>query len=197
VESTSAPTINTYISDMLALEQHIATPLENQLNESDVANYSPALRVVRETYEGVQTRINALNARLDAVGGHAGSPIKHAISSVLGVAASAIDKSRKTAMSKALRDDYTALCLASAGYTMLHTTALGLRDEVTAALAQQHLADVAEQIMKISSTLPVIVLEELKGMGVPLEPSLCAIAEQDAEAAWKEGARRSGSASAN
>jgi len=186
----TAPTINTYISDMLALEQHIATPLEKQVNDSDVQAVPAALRAVREALDIVYRHIGKLEARLDAVGGHRGSPVKNAVSSAVGVAASAIDKVRKTEVSKDLRDDYTALSLSSAGYTMLHTTALGLGDEKTAALAKDHLADVAAIILKIGSVLPVVVLAELQQEGVAVQTTIAATAERAVEAAWKEGAAR-------
>jgi ferritin-like metal-binding protein YciE len=187
----TAPTINTYISDMLALEQHIATPLENQVNDSDVQAQPAALRVIQEALTTVQHHISALETRLDAVGGHSGSPVKNAVSSAFGVAASAIDKVRKTEVSKNLRDDYTALSLSSAGYTMLHTTALGLGDAQTAALAKEHLADVATAIMKINSALPTVVLAELREEGVNVSVDAAQTAERDSEAAWKEGGARS------
>jgi ferritin-like metal-binding protein YciE len=185
------PTINTYISDMLALEQHIATPLEQQLNDSDVQAQPTALRVVREALDIVQTHIGKLEARLDAVGGHSGAGVKSAVSTVMGAAASAVNKVRKTEVSKNLRDDYTALSLAAAGYTMLHTTAMGLSDDTTAALAKDHLTDVATVIMKINSILPTVVLTELQAEGAPVSPTVSAAAERDAEAAWKEAGARS------
>ena len=187
----AVPTINTYISDMLAVETHIATPLENQVNDSDVTAQPTAFKVVRETLDIVQQHIGRLEARLDAVGGHAGAPVKNAVTTAVGAAAAAINNVRKTGVSKSLRDDYTALSLSSAGYTMLHTTALGLGDTETAALAQQHLADVATQIMKIGSVLPVVVLAELSEEGATIDPTVSSQAESDATAAWKAGAARS------
>jgi ferritin-like metal-binding protein YciE len=186
---TTAPTINTYLSDMLALEQHIATPLQNQVN-SAIEAQPAALRVIREAFDIVQRHISTLEERLDAVGGHAGSPVKNAVSSVFGAAAAAIDKARKTEVSKSLRDDYSALSLSSAGYTMLHTTALGLGDDQTAALAKAHLADVATAIMKINGVLPTVVLVELRQEGVNVTPAVAQTAERDAEAAWIEGGER-------
>ncbi len=191
--TSTAPTINTYISDMLALEQHIETPLQAQINDADVQAAPAAIRVIRETYDTVLARITALEARLDAVGGHAASPIKNAVTSLFGAAAAVIDKARKTEVSKALRDDYTALCLASAGYTMLHTTALGLGDHATATLAENHLSGVATQIMKINKVIPAIVLGELSEMGVSVDPTVAATAEKDSEEAWSKGAAASAS----
>ncbi len=182
----ATPTINTYISDMLALEQHMQTPLQHQIDDSDVQQSPAAIRVIRETLATVDQHIAALEARLDAVGGHSGSPVKNAVSTVVGVAAGLIDKTRKTGVSKALRDDYTALSLSSAGYTMLHTTALGLGDHATATLAETHLTDVATQIMKISKTLPVVVLAELQEEGVEVEPSVASTANRNADQAWQQ-----------
>jgi ferritin-like metal-binding protein YciE len=189
--STTTPTINTYISDMLALEQHVATPLENQMNDSAVAAIPVAQRAIREALDTVHRHIGKLEARLDAVGGHSGAGVKNAVSSAVGAAASAINNARKTEVSKNLRDDYTALCLTSAGYTMLHTTALGLGDTQTATLAQGHLADTAAAIMKISKSLPVAVLAELKDEGVNVDVTVAETAQRDAESAWKEGGARS------
>ncbi|MGD0474685.1 MAG: hypothetical protein ABSB70_15925 [Candidatus Velthaea sp.] len=191
MSQATAPTINTYISDMLALEQHIATPLQGQVDDSDVQAQPIALRVIQEALDTVQRHISTLQTRLDAVGGHNGSPVKNAVSTAFGTAASAINKVRKTEVSKNLRDDYTALSLSSAGYTMLHTTALGLGDAQTAALAKEHLADVATAIMKISRALPTVVLAELQQEGVNVTPDVAQTAERDAEAAWKEGGARS------
>ncbi len=191
MSQATAPTINTYISDMLALEQHIATPLQGQVDDSDVQAQPIALRVIQEALDTVQRHISTLQTRLDAVGGHNGSPVKNAVSTAFGTAASAINKVRKTEVSKNLRDDYTALSLSSAGYTMLHTTALGLGDAQTAALAKEHLADVAAAIMKISRALPTVVLAELQQEGVNVTPDVAQTAERDAEAAWKEGGARS------
>ncbi len=189
--TTSAPTINTYISDMLALQQHIATPLQNQANDADVQAIPTARRVISEALDVVTRHISKLEARLDAAGGHNGAPVKNAVSTAVGAAAAAINKVRKTEVSKNLRDDYSALCLSSAGYTMLHATALGLNDDATATLAKEHLADVATIIMKINSVLPVVVLTELENEGVPVAPAVAQAAERDSEAAWKAGAQRS------
>jgi ferritin-like metal-binding protein YciE len=188
--TSTAPTINTYISDMLSLETHIATPLEQQVEDSDVQAIPIARRVIQEALDTVHAHIGKLEARLDAVGGHSGAPIKNAVSSAVGAAASAINKVRKTEVSKNLRDDYTALCLSSAGYTMLHTTALGLGDTATAQLAKDHLADVATVIMRLNKALPTVVLTELQQEGVAVSASVAETAEADAKDAWKEGGAR-------
>jgi len=188
---TTKPTINTYVSDMLALELHIEQPLAHQAKDESVANFADVARVVNEALTLTQSHIRALEQRLQELGGHAGSPVKSGIASALGAAASAIGDARKTEVSKYLRDDYSALCLASASYTMLHTTALGLSDSATASLAQRHLADYATTVMRISATLPIVVLAELRSEGVVIDASVASDAERDVENAWKEGGARS------
>ena len=187
----TTPTINTYVSDILALEKHIRKPLAHQADDTDIQASEPASRIVRETLGVVDTHEAALEERLNAVGGHAGSPVKSGVAEALGNAATAIGNVRKTEVSKYLRDDYAALCLASAGYTMLQTTARGLHDSATAELAEKHLADYATLIMKINATLPSVVLAELADEGASVDSSIVDDAKRASEEAWREGAARS------
>lgn len=189
--NTTKPTMNTYVSDMLALERHLLQPLESQAKDEDVSKSTHASRVVEEALTLTRAHIDALDKRLEAIGGHAGSPVKSAVASALGVAASAIGGVRKTNVSKDLRDDNAALALASAGYTMLHTTALALGDTTTASLAQKHLADTATVVMRLSAALPIVVLAELREEGVAIDASVTAEAERNVENAWREGGSRS------
>ena len=186
-----APTINTYISDMLGLERHMLVPFEKQQSDADVQAQSGAKRLVDKIATTSKSHIDALTARLDAVGGHAASPIKSGFASAIGAVASAIDGVRKTEVSKDVRDDYTAMCLASAGYTMLHTTALALGDHETANLAEKHLSDYAACVMAASAVLPSLVLSELTAEGLTIDPSVAAKARKDTEEAWTAGAKRS------
>jgi ferritin-like metal-binding protein YciE len=189
--STTKPTINTYVSDMLALERHIAQPIGHQAKDEAVAKSPRAARVVNEALSISQAHIDALERRLEALGGHSASAVKSGVASAVGVAAAAIGNARKTEVSKYLRDDYSALALASAGYTMLHTTALAMGDPTTAELAQRHLADVATTVMRISATLPAIVLDELREEGVPVTGDVASAADRAVDEAWKQGAARS------
>lgn len=185
------PTINTYVSDMLALERHMLQPLRHQIVDDDVKSCAPALRVVQRALDTIEAHESALKARLDALGGHAGEGVKSGVASAVGGIAAAIGNVRKTEVSKDLRDDYTALCLASASYTMLHTTALGLGDMTTADLAKRHLADYATLIMRANAALPMVVLGELQADGVRVEPGVADEAKQNSEDAWREGGARS------
>jgi ferritin-like metal-binding protein YciE len=188
----NAPTINTYLSDMLALENHVRQPLKSQSEDSEIQKSAQASQVIKLALKSVEAHIVALEARLNAVGGHSGTGIKTGVATVLGAAASAVGNVRKTEVSKDLRDDYSALSLTSAGYTMLHATALGLGDSATAALAKSHLTDVADVIMRVNEALPAVVLAELKQEGVAVDASVVTTAERNLQEAWREGGARSG-----
>jgi hypothetical protein len=193
----TAPTINTYLSDMLALERHVLQPLQHQVEDEDVVAMPSAHRVVAEAVAISQKHERALETRLESLGGHAGSPVKSTVSAALGGIAAAIGNARKTEVAKYLRDDYTAMSLASAGYTMLQTTARAFNDEATARLATQHLADYATIIMTLSATLPTATIADLKNDGATIDESVTAEAERVTEQAWREGVERSGRAATN
>jgi len=140
-------TLATYVSDMLALERHIARPVAHQQNASETANYATAGTLIDRIASISTSHIAALEARLSDLGGNANHPLKAAWAGLLGAGATAVSGARKTKVSKYLRDDHTALSLASISYTMLYTTAVGLGDSTTASLAKRHLADIAPLIM--------------------------------------------------
>lgn len=186
----SMPTINMHISDMLGLERHMLVPFEKQQNDEDVQALAGAKRLVDTIATTSKQHIDALTSRLDEVGGHSGSQLKWGFASALGNVASAIGGVRKMEVSKDIRDDYTAMCLASAGYTMLHTTALALGDHETADLAKKHLSDYAACVLKASAVLPSVVLSELSQDGLSIDSSVAAKAQKDTEEAWSAGASR-------
>ena len=189
--ATTKPTINTYVSDMLALERHIVQPLEHQSKDAVAQKYPDAYRAIAEAFTSTQARITALESRLEALGGHAGSGVKSGVAATLGNVAAAIGDARKTEFSKYLRDDYSALALASASYTLLHTTALALGDATTASLAQTGLTSVATSVMRLSKTLPVTVLAELREEGLAIDASVVSEAQRHVDQAWQDGGARS------
>jgi len=108
----------------------------------------------------------------------------------LGAVAAAIGDARKTEVSKYLRDDSTALALATVSYTMLNATARGLGDNETAALAKQLLADYTPLVMKIGKILPSVVLQELADDGETVVVTAAELAKEDSKNAWDSGEQR-------
>jgi hypothetical protein len=178
-------TIATYVGDMLALERHIRGPLDRQINDDETARFPDAASITVRIRSLVEDHERALDAQLEALGGDGASGVKSAWSQVLSVGAAAIGGSRKSKVSKSLRDDYTALGLATISYTMLHTTALGLGDDLTAALAKRHLDDYAPIVMEISRAIPGVVLQELRDDGEDVRVTAAELAERNTQASWK------------
>lgn len=177
--------IQTYVSDMLALERHIAQPLQRQLDMDDTRKFAGAHAVIAQIKALTDSHVTALEQCLEQLGGHAASPIKSAFSTLLGAGAAAIDSVRKTKVSKALRDDYTALNLAAISYTMLLATATGLGDATVADLAKRHLADYAQVIMTINQIIPEVVLQELQVDGENVQLGAGDVIRQQTNDVWK------------
>ncbi|MCD6028113.1 MAG: hypothetical protein K0S78_287 [Thermomicrobiales bacterium] len=156
-------TIADYVGDMTALEAHIEEALDKQLKE--VEDDAVALAAVQGFHDTVKRHRDTLRALQEETGSTAGNPIKDAGAALLGKAAGVIDMVRTEGISKSLRDDYSAFSLAAISYSMLHTTANGLGDARVAALAERHLQDHAEAIIRINEIMPEVVARELEKDG--------------------------------
>ncbi|MDP9111592.1 MAG: hypothetical protein M3M96_08170, partial [Candidatus Eremiobacteraeota bacterium] len=116
--------------------------------------------------------------------------LKSAVVEVEGMVAGAIDKMRKTKVTKALRDDYTALALCCAGYSALLTTANGLGELRVSSLAQRMLGDYSQMIMEIGEALPAVVVQELRATGLDIDTATAETSRSQINQAWSGGARR-------
>jgi ferritin-like metal-binding protein YciE len=177
--------LQTYVSDMLALESHIDQPLKSQLGMQDADRYPEAKAAISQMFALCENHVTALTACLAELGGHEASGIKSAWSSLLGFGAAAIDSARKTKVSKSLRDDYTALNLAAISYTMLHATAVGLGNDTVAELAKRHLADYARCVMQVAQIIPTVVLAELRDDGQNVVTGAAETIRQQTNEIWK------------
>ncbi len=152
-------TIADYVGDMAALESHIEEALDRQLIE--VKDDPEALAAVRDFHDMVKQHRDTLKAMEEETGKTIGTPIKEAGAALIGKAAGIIDLLRTEGISKGLRDDYAAFSLAAISYSMLHTTAIALGDNRVASLAERHLRDHADAIMRINEIMPGVVMREL------------------------------------
>src|SRR5215208_4045524 len=162
-----------YVADMAAVEKHIIEAIERQLGDDDTKKFPEALQLLRRI-EGTLTRhVQALESHIESFpGGGIATTVKETVTGVLGVFAGLYDKVRKEPISRALRDDYTALNLAAVSYTMLHTSALALHHQPTADLALRNLRDLAPLIMEINEVVPQVVVRELTEEGKAYDASL-------------------------
>lgn len=159
-QSKSEEILLMYINDVLALERDIKEAVSRQIEDDDVRHSPEAAAFLQALLSSTGARLTGLGELSESLGGGAGM-IKEAVTAAAGLLAGLYGKVRKHAVSRILRDDYTALALASTAYSMLYTTAVALRSKTTAALAQRHLREVTPLIMALSQIIPPVVVAEL------------------------------------
>lgn len=179
----------TYVSDMLALEEHIRIPLTAQAEDKDFAQYFNAATLVARISALCELHIETLKSSLESLGGHELSATKTVVTNIEGWFAGAIDKIRKTKVAKALRDDYTALALCSVSYSMLLSTANAFGDARVSELAQRHLRDYAQAIMEIGDIMPDVVVQDLRLTGLEVQAGTIDLSRSQIADSWRSGAQ--------
>ncbi len=176
--------INSYIGDMLGLEDHIEKAIRGQLE--DLKAYPDVVAELRQIHRKAEHHIadlRALSERRQA--GGVKESVKRAGAAVLGAAAGAIDLVRTEGLPKNLRDDYTALSLASIGYVMLHTTGLTFDDREVAELAHQGFTDYAEAVSRLQASIPAAVVAFFRQEGLPAREDVVSQIRRTIEEVWQ------------
>jgi ferritin-like metal-binding protein YciE len=180
--------INSYVTDMLALEQHINKAITGQIEDLD-EEYPEVVRILRTVESETERHIDALKALSErrVEGGQAlADVVKRAGSAILGAGAAAVDFVRNEKLPKNLRDDYTATSLAAIGYVMLHTTALSLGDREVADLAHRHLKDHARNVMLLHNVIPGAVITFLQKDELPARADALNEISRNLESVWSD-----------
>jgi hypothetical protein len=176
--------INSYITDMLALEEHIDKAVRGQLE--DLEDYPEVTRDLKQILRKVEHHVSDLKGLSDRRGARGPTDaIKRAGSTLLGLGAAAIDLVRNEGLPKNLRDDYTAFSLATIGYLMLHTTALALDDQEVADLAREHFADYARAVTLLHNVVPGAVIRFLKEDGLLVREDVLPEISRTIEEIWR------------
>ena len=175
--------INSYITDMLSLEEHIEKALRGQLE--DLKDYPDVIGDLKQIHRKVEHHVSDLrelsqrrNARTPA------DALKRVGSALLGFGAAAVDLVRNEGLPKNLRDDYTAFSLATIGYIMLNTTALALDDREVGDLAHQHFSDYAESVTLLHNVVPGAVIRFLREEGLPVREDVLPEISRTIEQVW-------------
>jgi hypothetical protein len=175
--------INSYITDMLALEDHIEKAVRGQLE--DLKDHPDVHRDLNQIHRKVEHHVSDLKALSERRNARTPTDvIKRVGSALLGLGAAAVDLIRTEGLPKNLRDDYTAFSLATIGYVMLHTTALTLDDQEVADLARQHFADYAEAVTLLHNVIPGAVIRFLKEEGLLVREDVLPEISRTIEEVW-------------
>ena len=180
--------INSYITDMLALEQHLQTAIKGQIEDldKDYPEFTTHLRVVEGEVDSHIDNLKRLMERRAEGGQGLADVVKRAGSAIAGAGAAAIDFVRGEKLPKNLRDDYTATSLAAIGYVMLHTTALSLGDREVADVAQHHLRDHARNVMRLHNIIPLSVVKFLQKDGLTARTDVLSEVSRTIESVWSD-----------
>jgi ferritin-like metal-binding protein YciE len=159
---TTKETLVKYLTDMHALEKHVAQPIKSQADDADFGEFPEARQLVQRIEVRTQSAISALEILIKQFGGDARTDLKSVVTAAAGAVAAAVNEGRTHKITKKLRDDYTALSLVSIGYELLHATANALENEEIASLALRHLQEVAGFIMELSQVIIPVAVAELQ-----------------------------------
>jgi hypothetical protein len=185
---TTTEAINSYVTDMIALEDHLDKAIRGQIE--DFEDERPAFtRYLRDIQTQIQQHISVLRGlanRRQVNGGGIAEAIKRVASSVAGAGAALIDIVRNEKLPKDLRDDYTAVNLAVIGYAMLHTTAVALNDEEVAEIARSHMTDYAHTVMVLQKIIPQAVLDSLREDGLPARQEVLGQVDSTFGSVWQQ-----------
>jgi hypothetical protein len=185
--------INSYLSDMLSLEDHIEKAIRGQIQDlKDYPQVTAELREIQRKVEHHISDLRELTERRNA--GGVTTAVKRAGSAVVGAAAGLLDLIRTEGLPKNLRDDYTALSLATIGYVMLHTTALALDDREVAELAHVYFSDHARSVTRLNSIIPGAVLGFLRAEGIQVREDVLGEVTRSIEQVWSSTSTAASSA---
>lgn len=178
-----------YVNDMLAVEREIHQAFSRQKHDQRIKDCASAYQLIARIEDTIDRHLEQLQNCLARLGTDE-SALKKAVGSVMGVMAGLYDKLRSDdKISRAMRDDYTALNFAIVCYEMLHTTALAMRDQETADLALSLLRDYTPLVVELTETLPEVIVRELSDEGKIVEDLAVAdAAARNAREAWNQGA---------
>lgn len=179
----SAQTLLMYVNDMLALERLIKEAVARQTEDEHIHDHPEAAALINEIAASTEVRLTDLADLSESLGGGVGA-VKEAVTAVAGVFAGLYDKVRKHPVSRLLRDDYTALALASTAYSMLYTSGVALHNGQVAAVAQRGMRKVAPLIMEVSRVIPAVVVAELTADFPDANPEAAAAGREATVRAW-------------
>jgi ferritin-like metal-binding protein YciE len=189
---TREEALSSYLTDMLALEDHLENAIQGQITDfkDEHPEVVPHLEVI---HGNTQRHIAALKALVESRGGNTGmtgiaEAVKRAGSTVAGLGAAVIDMLRSEKLPKDLRDDYAAVSLAAIGYVMLLTTARALDDAPVAEVARQHLRNYARSVMELTQIIPEAVVKFLQQDGLSARGDVVHEVVQTVVEAWQSQA---------
>lgn len=149
-----------YSTDLYTLIKHTHKAVKTQQTSSKLTN-EKASTLLHDIDLALSNQVKSIDTMEGLLKSGTKSTIKETFVAFTGAIAGALETQRNDAVSKMLRDDYTALSMVASGYTMLHTAALGAENQELANFTKESLTQIAGLITRTSEVIPVVVAKEL------------------------------------
>ncbi len=152
--------IRAHVSDVIAADRAMLTPVLVQLRSADLHQFPDALRLLERLAHMLDLHIHELSEHLKRLGGTA-SAAQTPETLALELMNAAAPSLNAQSLARSLRNYYTALSLADAGALMLETNARARNYSSTAAMATRHREEIAMVLAEIRDLLPAAIKEEI------------------------------------
>lgn len=172
-----------HISDMKAATDHILGAVQRQAEDAEVQKFPEVAGLIGRIQTTLQGQSQALESQLKMLGETPADGLKSMVTAVTGTLTGLYDKVRSHTVSRNLRDDYTALSLATVSNSMLHVTALAAGDQPTAALALRNMQELAPFIVQLGESILPVVERELSADFSP-KPGSAQLALENVRKVW-------------
>lgn len=177
-----------YVSEQIALEEHLSHLVAEQMSEIDNEDYAGVHELLASVQYILEQHFQPLNDALSVLENENAARQKKTERGqekkrILRRVEQGAQESQR--ISKMLRDDYSALNSITMSNTLLHTTAL-LVDKIDVAnLALQHLKNLTPLVVKIGELVPEVIAQELRHNSPKIDCSLAKTAIENVKSAWR------------
>lgn len=172
-----------HLREQIALEEHACKIMEEQIKDLDEFQYSETKQILIKTIGILDHNFLRLNAVLSKLEEHVES--KFTGTNGYSLQASSEQNQKNRRISKMLRDDYSSLNLITMSNTLLHTTALILKNYDVAELALENLRLLAPLVVRLGEIAPSVIITEMNSGFDKYDLSIAETALQNTKKAWK------------
>jgi hypothetical protein len=166
VDTQVRATIGSHLDHLRTLERQSIDTLSCQIDAFRKQNQPDTLVLLEDFRQTLENHLRALDHRSSAFRAAAPSQAAPTAGGAVGIATCLTSPNQTDAASAVLRNDYALLSLDAITYLTLHTTALSLGDNETAALAERGYRDCARMVVAIDRLIPDVVIAELRQEGL-------------------------------
>ena len=149
-----------YTTELYNYNKHLLSAVRSQ-KSSDVIKNTKAVTLLNDIDIALTNQLNTMESFDGLLNESKMDQFKENAARVLGTIAGSIGTIREDAVSKIIRDNYTALSMTASGYTMLNTLAISVKNDELANFAADSLERMAQLITETSKVLPFVVADEL------------------------------------